>query len=148
MKTRHDPATKPYYRCLSCHRFRKTCAGLPTRDMDQENWCEYMRDIKEAFHLTNAYIAKEADVSTKTVENIMALKYEKDVTRVTARRIELAVIGSISNHHCHLDYDDSTLLERIAQLQAEVEHWRKEAEYWRKENERNAKIIDKYLDNT
>lgn len=139
MKTRHDPVSKPYYRCLSCSRFRKICGGIPTRDMDQENWCEYMRDIKETFRLTNAYIAKEADVSTKTVENIIALNYEKDVTRATARRIELAVIGSASKQPCYLDYDDSTLLEKIAQLQAEVE-------YWRKENERKAKIIDKYLE--
>ena len=139
MKTRHDPATKPYYRCLSCPTFRKTCAGLPTRDMDQENWCEYMRDIKEAFHLTNAYIAKESEVSIKTVENIMALKYDKDILRATARRIELAVIGPAGKHHCNLDYEDSTSAEKIAQLQAEVE-------YWRKENDRKAKIIDKYLD--
>ena len=139
MKTKHDPSTKPYYRCLSCPRFRKLCAGLPTRNMNQQEWCEYMRDVKETYHLTNAYIAKEADVSIKTVENIIALNYEKDVTRATARRIELAVIGPVSNHTCQLDYDDNTLLEKIAQLQEEVG-------YWKKENDRKAKIIDKYLE--
>ena len=139
MKTRHDTTTKPYYRCLSCSRFRNTCAGIPTRDMDQENWCEYMRDIKEAFHLTNAYIAKESEVSIKTVENIMALNYDKDILRATSRRIELAIIGSASKRACYLDYDDNTATEKIAQLQAEVE-------YWKKENDRKAKIIDKYLD--
>ena len=139
MKTRHEPTTKPYYRCLSCSRFRNTCAGIPTRDMDQENWCEYMRDIKEAFRLTNAYIARESDVSIKTVENIMALKYDKDILRATSRRIELAIIGSASKRACYLDYDNSTSIEKIAQLQAEVE-------YWKKENDRKAKIIDKYLE--
>ena len=139
MKTRHDPSTKPYYRCLSCPRFRNTCGGRPTRDMDLENWCEYMRDVKELAHLTNAYIAKEADVSIKTIERIMAINIEQDIMRSTARRIELAVIGPVGNHTCYLDYDDSTVAERINRLLTEIE-------YWRKENDRKAKIIDKYLE--
>ena len=138
MKTRHDPSTKPYYKCLSCTRFRKTCAGIPTRDMDQENWCEYMRDIKEAAHLTNAYISKESDVSIKTIEKIMALNYDQDIMRATARRIELVVIGSATMRPCYLDYDDNTLLDKIASLQTEVESLRKE-------KDRLERIIDKYL---
>ena len=139
MKTRNDPSTKPYYRCLSCAKFRKACGGIPTRDLDLQNWCEYMRDIKEAFHLTNAYIAKESDVSIKTVEKIMALNYDQDIMRATARRIELAIIGPVGKHFCDLDYDGSAATERISALLAEVD-------YWRKENDRKAKIIDKYLD--
>lgn len=139
MKTRQDPATKPYYRCLSCPRFRKLCGGRPTRDMDLQTWCEYMRDIKELSRLTNAYIAKEADVSIKTIERIMAINIEQDIMRATARRIELAVIGSVGDHTCYLDYSDDTAAERINRLLAEIE-------YWRKENDRKAKIIDKYLD--
>lgn len=139
MKTRQDPSTKPYYRCLTCQAFRKTCAGLPTRDMDQENWCEYMRDIKEAFHLTNAYIAKESNISIKTVEKIMALNYDQDIMRATSRRIELAVIGPVAKHHCDLDYDGSVATDRINALLVQIEHLRKE-------NERYAKFIDKYLE--
>ena len=139
MKTRKDPSTKPYYRCLSCARFRKDCGGIPTRDMDLENWCEYMRDVKELAHLTNAYIAKEADVSIKTIERIMAIKIEQDIMRATARRIELVVIGPVGDHTCYLDYNDGTSAERIARLLAEIE-------FWKKENDRKAKIIDKYLD--
>ena len=139
MKTRNDPSTKPYYRCLSCAKFRKACGGIPTRDLDLQNWCEYMRDIKEVAHLTNAYIAKEAAVSTKTVEKIMALNYDQDIMRATARRIELAIIGPVGKHFCDLDYDGSVATDRIASLLAEVE-------YWKKENDRKAKIIDKYLD--
>lgn len=138
MKARTSPATKPYYRCLSCPQFRTHCSGLPTRDMNQQQWCEYMRDVKEAFHLTNAYIAQVADVSVKTVEKITTLQHEKDVTRATARRIELAVIGSVGKHFCDLDYD-SMAAERIAGLLEEVA-------YWKKENDRKAKIIDRYLD--
>ena len=139
MKTRQDPSTKPYYRCLSCARFRKSCGGRPTRDYDLQNWCEYMRDVKELARLTNAYIAKEADVSIKTIERIMAINIEQDIMRAIARRIELAVIGPVGEHTCYLDYSDDTSAERINRLLQEIE-------YWKKENDRKAKIIDKYLD--
>lgn len=138
MKVRQDPSTKPYYRCLSCAKFRKNCGGIPTRGMDLKDWCEYMRDVKELAHLTNAYIAKEADVSIKTIERLMAINVEQDIMRATARRIELVVIGPVGDYACHLDYNDSTVSERIDRLRAEID-------YWRAENERKAKIIDKYL---
>lgn len=138
MKARQDPSTKPYYRCLSCPRFRKSCGGRPTRDYDLQTWCEYMRDVKELAHLTNAYIAKEADVSIKTIERIMAINIEQDIMRATARRIELVVIGPVGDHTCYLDYSDDTAAERIKRLLAEIE-------FWKKENDRKAKIIDKYL---
>ena len=138
MKTRHESSAKPYSRCLSCSRFRKNCGGIPTRGMDLQTWCEYMRDVKELAHLTNADVAKEADVSLKTIERIMAINIEQDIMRATARRIELVVIGPVGDHTCYLDYDSSASAERINRLLEEVE-------YWRKENERKAKIIDKYL---
>ena len=139
MKERQDLSNKPYYRCLSCTRFRKSCGGIPTRGMDLKEWCEYMRDVKDLAHLTNAYIANEADVSIKTIERIMAINIDQDIMRATARRIELVVIGHVGEHICFLDHGDSTAAEKIDRLQAEVE-------YWRKENDRKAKIIDKYLD--
>jgi hypothetical protein len=107
--------------------------------MDLQTWCEYMRDVKEHFRLTNAFIAKEADVSIKTIERIMAISIEQDIMRATARRIELVVIGPVGSHTCYLDYSDDTVAERINRLLAENE-------YLRKENDRKAKIIDKYLD--
>lgn len=139
MKQRQDPSAKPYYRCLSCPRFRSSCGGRLTRDMDLHDWCEYMRDVKELAHLTNSYIAQEADVSLKTIERIMAINCEQDIMRATARRIEQVVIGPVVNHTCCLDYTDGTAVERINRLLVENEHLRKE-------NERYAKIIDKYLE--
>ena len=139
MKTRPDPSTKPYYRCMTCPRFRKSCGGRPTRDMDLQNWCEYICDVMDIFHLTIAYVAKEAEVSTKTVEKIRAINCEHDIMRGTTRRIEQVVLGPVGNHTCYLDYSDDTAVERINRLMAEVE-------YWRKENDRKAKIIDKYLE--
>ena len=138
MKQRQDPSSRPYFRCLSCARFRKSCGGRPTRDYDLQTWCEYMRDVKELAHLTNAYIAKEAEVSIKTIERIMAINIEQDIMRATARRIELVVIGPVGDHTCYMDYDGKNDSERIERLLTEIE-------YWRKENERKAKIIDKYL---
>lgn len=139
MKTNQDLSTKTYCRCLSCSRFRNACGGRPTRGLDLHEWCEYMRDVKEHFHLTNAYIAKESEVSIKTIERIMALNYDQDIMRATARRIELAVIGPVGEHTCYLDHNDSAAAERINQLMQQVE-------FLRKEHERLAKIIDKYLD--
>ena len=139
MKTRQDSDTKPYYRCLSCAKFRKACGGIPTRDLDLQSWCEYMRDVKEIAHLTNAYISKESDVSIKKIEQIMAINCDHDILRATARRIEQVVIGPVAKYFCDLDYDGSAATERITSLLTEVE-------YWKKENDRKAKIIDKYLD--
>ena len=136
---RQDLSTKPYYRCLSCARFRKSCGGIPTRGMDLQNWCEYLRDVKDLAHLTNARIAEEADVSVKTIERIMAINIDQDIRRATARRIELAVIGPVGDHACNLDHDPTAAAELINHLQAEVEHLLKE-------NERYAKMLDKYLD--
>ena len=139
MKTRKDPSTKPYYRCLTCPRFRRLCGGRPTRDMALDEWCEYMRDVKEAFRLTNAYIAQESEVSITTIENIISLNRKQDIMRATARRIELVVIGPVRDHICYLDYDKDATSDAISKLQAEVE-------YWKRENDRKAKIIDRYLD--
>lgn len=139
MKQRQDPATKPYYKCLSCQRFRKTCGGIPTRDMDLKEWCEYMRDVKDLARITNAYIAKEADVSSKTIEKIMAINTEQDIMRATARRVERVVIGPVGEHFCYQDYKDDTSQEQIKQLMAEVE-------FWKKAHDRNARIIDRFLD--
>ena len=139
MKARPDPTTKPYYRCLSCPRFRKDCGGRPTRDMDLQNWCEYICDVMDIFHLTSAYVAKEAEVSMRTMERIRAINCDQDIMRGTTRRVEQVVLGPVGNHTCYLDYSDDTATERINRLLAEIE-------YWRKENDRKAKIIDKYLD--
>ena len=139
MKTRTDPSTKPYFKCLSCPRFRKVCGGMPTRGMDLKEWCEYMRDVKDIAHLTNAFISKESDVSITTIERIMAINVDQDIMRSIARRVELVVLGTVGKHICEHDYDVTAAEETINNLRVEVE-------YWRKENDRKAKIIDKYLD--
>ena len=138
MKSRTDLSTKPYYRCLSCAKFRKACGGIPTRDLDLQSWCEYMRDVKEIARLTNAGIAQAADVSIGTIDRIMAINIEKDILRATARRIEQAVIGPVTKYFCDIDYDDSVATERIASLLAENESLRKD-------NERYKRLIDRFM---
>lgn len=139
MKTRQDPSTKPYFKCLSCQRFRRLCGGIPTRGMDLQDWCEYMRDVKEIAHLTNAHIAENAEASIKTVERIMAINIDQDIMRSTARRIELVVVGAVGRHICELDYDNGAVTEKTNQLLAEIA-------YWKAENDRKAKIIDRLLE--
>ena len=139
MKIKNDTTNKPYHRCFSCPRFRNTCGGKPTRGMDLNEWCEYMRDVKELAHLTNAFIANESEVSIKTIERIMAINIDQDIMRSTARRIERVIIGQVGEYNCYVDYDGSTANDRINRLLLEVEHLKKECE-------RYAKIIDKYIE--
>ena len=139
MKTQQDLSKKPYYRCFTCPRFRNSCGGRPTRDMDLKEWCEYIRDIRDYFHITNAYITEKAEASIKTTERIMAINTDQDIMRSTARRYEQAVIGPVGEYTCYIDHNQTTAEEMIDQLRAEVE-------YWRKENDRKAKIIDKFFD--
>ncbi len=141
MKPRNDPSTKPYYKCLSCPNFRSECAGIPTRDMSLQEWCEYVRDVSDAFHLSNAYIASQADVSIKTVECIEAISCGKDIMRATARRIEIVVFGPVGNHTCRLDHDPNAASELINKLRADLEHLEEE-------NKRYEKIIDTLLSKT
>jgi hypothetical protein len=105
-----------------------------------------MRDVSDVFHLPNAYIAKEAEVSIKTVDRIMAINCDQDIMRSTARRIELVVLGPVFRHICDLDFEASNATDRIVKLEAELASAKEDAAYWRKESDRKAKIIDKYLD--
>ena len=139
MKQRNDFSTKPYYRCLSCPRFRTMCGGIPTRGLDLKAWSEYIRDVMDHFDLTAQVVAKDADVSQRKVESIHAVNINEDIMRSTARRIEEVVLGTVTRYICDMDYDAKSAAEKIVSLEAEVA-------YWRKENDRKAKIIDKYLD--
>lgn len=138
MKSRPSASTKPYYKCLSCPRFRQLCGGIPTRDMTLQEWCEYICDVMDTFKLTVAFVAQKSEMSSKTVEKIRALNCEQDIMRGTARRIELVVLGPAGEHTCYIDYKDATLTQKVAELEAKLK-------YWRDENERKSKIIDKLL---
>lgn len=98
---------KPYNRCLICeYRKEKRCDGPRTSAMSFPRWCEFMRLMKDANHLTNAQIAERSDVSIKTIERIMSGKLDQDIYRDTARRIENAVIGSSNQYPCYLAFEE------------------------------------------
>lgn len=143
MKTRPHPSTKPYFPCLSCPDFGKTCAGKSTRQMPTKEWCEYMRDVKECRKakgdfITNQQIAEQADASLSTIERIMAISIDKDINRDIARRIEIAIIGTDAEKPCYREYNDTALLERIAALEKEVQDWKHE-------NELKNKVLERLL---
>lgn len=144
MKQRKDLSQTPYYRCLICPRFRTLCGGRPTRDMDLESWYEYICDVMTHFGLTIAYVAKEAEVSEKRVEQIRSKDTRNDIMRATARRIEQVVLGPVGEHTCYLD--TGTNAEQVAKLLAELEAAKEESAYWRRESDLKTKIISKYLD--
>ena len=139
MKQQHDISTKPYYRCLSCPRFRNMCGGIPTRGMDLKEWCEYIRDAMDASHLTSNFVSDKSGVSLRTVEKIHAINIDQDFMRSTCRQVEIVVLGPVTKHTCDMEFDADAYAAQIAALKAEIE-------YWRKENDRKAKIIDKYLE--
>ncbi len=107
MKKKTDFSAKPYNRCLSCPHRKLRCDGPRTSAMDLARWCEFMRDMKEANGLTNAYIAEKSGVSIKTIERLMAQNCEQDILRETARRIEDAIIGSSNQYPCILAFEES-----------------------------------------
>lgn len=162
MKIKTDISTKPYNKCVKCRHRQVSCDGPRTSAMPLREWCEYMRDMKEVNGLTNADISESTGISVKTIEKLLALTYEQDIMRETARRIENAIIGTTNQYPCYLAFEenlpeDSPKLKAALQtleaskaredhLLEEIDRLRKENEYFRIENDRKARIIDKLLD--
>ena len=130
-----------------------------------------MRDMREVNELTNAQIAKQAEISEKTVERLLSLRtnIDQDIMRDTARKIEDAIIGLSSQYPCILAFEESAsgdaskfkeaLIEleqmqkarddaknEVAHLLTQIEQMQRQIDFLRAENERKAKIIDKFLE--
>ena len=86
------------------------------------------------YGLTITYVAKEAEVSEKRIEQIRSKDTRNDIMRATARRIEQVVLGPVGEHICYLDTGANA--EQVAKLLAKVESLSKE-------KERLEKIIDR-----
>jgi hypothetical protein len=145
MRRIFDTTAKPYYRCLSCLEFRNECAGIPTRDMDLKEWCEFIRDVMNEKRLTIAYVAEAAGVSEKLIERIRAINTDQDIMRANARRVEIVVLGSVTKHICDMDPLIGKATEKIERLEAENAILRESLEYLKAEDKRKAKVIDKLL---
>ena len=107
MKKVLDFTDKPYYKCLVCSHFSEKRCGIPLSRLPLEDWCVCIRVVKEAKHLTNAYVAEKSGVSIKTIEKIVALNCDQDIRRDTARRIEDAVFGDPCDVVCYLEIANS-----------------------------------------
>ena len=107
MKNNNNFVEKSYDRCIPCHhRKENRCNGPRTSAMELKRWCEFMRDMKEANGLSNAYIAEESGVSIKTIDRLMALHCDQDIMRENARRIEAVIMGSSNNYPCYQAYEE------------------------------------------
>ena len=138
MKSNYDMTQKPYYRCFLCPRFRNTCGGRPTRDMDLKEWSQYMRDIRDYFGLSNEYITEKAQSSEATTDRVMSGNPKQDIMRSTARRYEQAEIGPVGEFTCYCDHETDTA--------AQIAALREELEAVKRDKARLEKIIDKYID--
>ena len=99
---------EPYRACLDCsHRAATRCKGPRTSNMTLDEWCKFIRAIKEAAGYTNQEVADGADVGLSTVESIMSLNREKDIMRDTARRIENFVLGVGTGYPCYLAFEEN-----------------------------------------
>lgn len=155
MKVKSDLTGKPYFKCVDCHhRKSKRCNFTRTSEMPLYEWCEYIRAMKAINGLTNEYIAEKAGVSLKTIERIMALNCDQDIMRETARRIEIAILGTASHMPCYLVAEEEQLpaeqrlqdaLKSLDCANNMIEDLRKQVEYLRGENNLKAKIIEKLL---
>jgi len=129
---------KPYNRCLICqYRKEHRCDGPRTSAMLFPRWCEYMRLMKDANHLTNAQIAERSDVSIKTIERIMSGKIDQDIYRDTARRIEDVIIGSSNQYPCYLAFE-----EQVPQENARLTDALRDLERALEDNRDYRKILD------
>lgn len=98
-----DLENKPYNKCFACgHLKTPRCDGPRTSSMELKRWCEYMRDLRDLYGLTNEKIAERADVSLKTINKIMARNIDQDIMRDTARRIEGAILGNAAKSPCYI----------------------------------------------
>ena len=115
---------EPYYACLDCsHRAAGRCNGPRTSSMTLEEWCKFMRAMKETNGITNKEIEKRTGISVKTIEKIMAINCDHDIMRDTARIIENAIIGSSTSYPCYLAFEENVpeVSQRVSGALADLE---------------------------
>jgi hypothetical protein len=91
--------------------------------MTLEEWCKFMRAMKETNGITNKEIEKRTGISVKTIEKIMAINCDHDIMRDTARIIENAIIGSSTSYPCYLAFEENVpeVSQRVSGALADLE---------------------------
>lgn len=115
---------EPYYACLDCsHRAAGRCNGPRTSTMTLEEWCKFMRAMKEKSGITNKEIEKQTGISVKTIEKIMAINCDHDILRDNARLIENAILGSSTRYPCYLAFEENVpeVSQRVSGALADLE---------------------------
>lgn len=115
---------EPYRACLDCsHRAATRCQGPRTSNMTLQEWCKFIKAIKEKAGYTNQEVADGADVSLSTVESIMSLNRDKDIMRDTARRIENFVLGVGTGYPCYLAFEENVpdVSQRVSNAMRDLE---------------------------
>ena len=106
MENKTDYTNKPYDRCLTCPHRKIRCDGPRTAGLHLLRWKEYMRDMKAANGITNAFIEENTDLTIKTIERALSPTNTQDIMRDTARQIENVIIGSTSKYPCYLAFEE------------------------------------------
>ena len=115
---------EPYRACLGCsHRAATRCKGPRTSNMTLEEWCKFIRAVKEAAGYTNIEVSEGAGVSLSTVESIMSLNRDKDIMRDTARLIENFVLGVGTGYPCYLAFEENIpdVSQRVSNAMRDLE---------------------------
>ena len=115
---------EPYRACLGCsHRAATRCIGPRTSNMTLDEWCKFIRAVKEAAGYTNIEVSEGAGVSLSTVESIMSLNRDKDIMRDTARLIENFVLGVGTGYPCYLAFEENIpdVSQRVSNAMRDLE---------------------------
>ena len=127
-----------------------------------------MTALFERSGMTEAEVAAEANTSVFTVHRIFNLKYEQDVMRDLALDVGNVFLGSARNYPCLFDMDkaesegkaqafrdtieciNASHAEELqavrAEYQATIDMLQEQLQFLRTENDRKARIIDRYLE--
>ena len=125
---------KPYNLCVACTHIGKRCDGPNFLAMEMPRLCEWCRLRKDYLHRldpkwTNAYIAKQADVSKVSIDRFFSGNIDDIKTSTIARILKVLVDGTWGQYPCTMVADekepvyipDPALIERCDRLQADLD---------------------------
>lgn len=98
------PISGPFDVCLDCARRGKGCSGPRTTAMDPERYTVFMLELFARWGGTRQQLANAASVSKSTIDDFFAGR-RKDISRITAGRLEDVLFGGDAKWPCALLLD-------------------------------------------
>ena len=135
---------KPYDVCLACTHIGKNCDGPNFLAMSTERWCEWCHLRKEYLGWTNEHIANLAEISTISVNRVMAGNV-KDMRVSTMQAITKALVnGTWGQYPCAMSEfgEKETVYVDNPSLVAKVEDDIKKIDFLREQIEFKEKQMD------